>query len=298
MMAAIIPAACFVVAGYLLRRRLHLDLKPVSRVALYVFSPALVFSSLTSPGHLLRDVTGVLLFAAGMTVGALAISRGLGRAARLAPLDQAGMDLATMFPNSANLGLPIVTFGLGASSLRAAVLFVLTQIILINTVGAYVAGRVGVPPRLAIRRVAGLPAIWAALLAGIVVTAHVPVPPPLLTAARFGGDAYPPLVLVVLGGTLSQWHVGSRRGVTWIAIALRLLVMPVLAWGVARGLNLPSDTAAAVVLQTAMPVAVNTLVLAQEFSTIPETVGGIVGLSTMAAIVTVPFWLVAVARGL
>jgi predicted permease len=288
---AVVPAGLFVLAGYTLRRRLGVDLRAVSRVALYIFSPALVLSSLGTGRLPWADVLGVAGFAGAMVVAGLAIARGVGGLWRVGAGEQAALDLTTVFPNSANLGLPIVTFALGADSVRAAVLFVLTQIVLINSVGAYLAGRVGVSASRALRRLVGLPAIWVALAAMALHVVHGAWPAPVLAAARFGGQAYAPTVLVVLGGTLADWRLAQATRVTWGALALRLAIMPMVGWAVTRVLRLDPATAAAVVLQTAMPAAVNTLVLAQEFDAEAGAVGGVVGLSTVMAAVTVPVWL-------
>lgn len=41
-----VPILVIVGAGYLLRRNTDFDLRPLSRVSLYLLSPALIFSSL------------------------------------------------------------------------------------------------------------------------------------------------------------------------------------------------------------------------------------------------------------
>lgn len=289
---AIIPVMLFIGAGFILRRRLTLDLRPISRVALYVFSPALVFGSLISPQLSGHDMFGIIVFATVMVIVSLAISRVTGWMVHARRQEQAGLDLAAVFSNSANLGLPLVAFGLGGASLHAAVIFVLTQIVAVNTIGAYLAGRGGIDPRAAFRRMARLPSLWAMGIAVIVGGVHLTMPSSLLTAAQFGGQAYAPTVLVVLGGTLADWQQGDlKRPLAWVGAGLRLLVMPVIALMVVTALSLSPHTAHALVLQIAMPVAVNALILAQEFDAVPGQVSQSIALSTLGGILTIPFWL-------
>jgi hypothetical protein len=232
-----------------------------------------------------------------MVVVALLLSSAAGRAIAVEDADRASLRLAAVFPNSANLGLPIVAFALGGASLKAAVIFVLTQIVLINTVGAYVASRAHVRPGQALRRVLGLPSIWAMAFSVVLVAAHGALPPPVERAFRFGADAYAPTVLVVLGGSLAAWRPSHlTSAVPWTAAGLRLLIMPALGWALALVLRLPAPVGAAVILQTSMPMAVNTLVLAQEFRAGADRVAGLVGLTTSAALLTVPLWLITVSR--
>lgn len=289
---ALIPVVLFIGAGFTLRRRLSLDLRPVSRVALYVFSPALVLGSLVQPQLASHDIIGIVAFAIVMVIVSLVISRTMGWILHTPRPEQSGFDLVTVFSNSANLGLPLVAFSLGKPSLHTAVIFVLTQIVAVNTLGAYLAGRSGVDPRAALRRMVRLPSLWAMGIAIVMVTLHVRMPSSLLTAAQFGGQAYAPTVLVVLGSTLADWKKGNlTRPFPWISAGTRLVVMPAIATIVVHLLGVSVDTARALVLQIAMPVAVNTLILAQEFDAVPDQVSQSIAVSTVCGLLTIPAWL-------
>lgn len=289
---ALIPVALFVTAGYAVRRALGIELRPVGRVALYVFSPALVFQALVGAKLGVRDWLGIVAFAILMVVAGVMASRLLGRTLRLDAAQQAGLDLVAVFSNSANLGLPVVALSLGAAGLKVAVVYVLTQVVAVNTVGAYLAGRHGVSPGAAWRRMVRLPALWAMAGAGGLDLLHWGVPKPVLAAVSLGAQAYAPTVLLVLGGGLGDWHPGVlRTRLLWMAGALRLVLMPAVAVGLVTVLALSPAAARALVLQAAMPVAVNALILAQEFDAAPRWVGQAVFFSTLGAALTLPLWL-------
>lgn len=292
---AVVPVVIFIASGFALRRFLVLDMRSVARIALYVFSPALILSSLVAPKLSAHDIIGIVIFAILMVGAALLVSRIIGWLLHAPRPAQSGLDLVTVFSNSANLGLPMVAFSLGRSSLHAAVIFVLTQIVAVNTLGAYLAGRGGVDPRAAFGRMLRLPSLWAMAAAIVVATLHFHLPTSLLTAARFGGQAYPPTVLLVLGGTLADWKTGDfKHTIPWVSVVARLIIMPIIAVIVVNLLTLTTNTARALVLQIAMPVAVNALVLAQEFDAVPNQVGHTIALSTLGALVTIPLWLVVI----
>ncbi|MCL8207443.1 MAG: AEC family transporter [Actinomycetia bacterium] len=281
--------AAFVVAGVLLRRRLRIDSTAMSRTALYVFTPGLVFHALTQRGLSLHDLTAVVVFAAGVVLAAVLLSRGVGRALHADQGAQAALDLTTAFSNSSNLGLPLVAFTLGPRSLQAAVIYVLTQIVAVNTVGAYLASRGSMDPRAAWRRVVRLPAMWAMVAAALVDLLHWPVPQGLATATTIAGNAYSPTVLVVLGATIADWRLRDiRSAVAWWSTGLRLVVMPAVAAGLAAVLPLPPAAARALVLQIATPVAINAIILSREFEAAPEQVAQTITLSTVASALTVP----------
>ncbi len=287
-----VPVLLFIAAGFALRRRLAVDLRPVSRLSLYVFSPALVLGSLAAPRLSRHDIIGIVAFAVIILAASLTVSRLIGRLVHARAPEQSGLDLTTVFANSANLGLPMVAFSLGQSSLHAAVIFVLTQIVAVNTLGAYLAGRSRGDPRRAFRRMIRLPSLWAMMVAVLLAALHLHLPSSLLNAATFGGQAYAPTVLVVLGGTLADWQKGDlKRALPWISAVVRLMLMPVIAVLIVHLLNITPDTARALVLQIAMPVAVNALILGQEFDAVPNQVGQAIAVSTLGGILTLPAWL-------
>lgn len=289
---AMVPVIVFIGAGLILRRRLAVDFGPVSRVAIYVFSPALVFSSLVAPQLSVHDLVGIITFAAVMVIAAILVSRVTGRLIHARGPEQPGLDLVSAFSNSANLGLPLVAFSLGRPALHAAVVFVLTQVVAVNTIGAYLAGRSGVNPKAAFSRMIRLPSLWAMAIAMMAAATHLRIPGSFLTAASFGGQAYAPTVLLVLGGALADWPKKERiRPPVWSGSLIRLVIMPLIAVGVVELLAVTVPTARALVLQIAMPVAVNTLILSKEFGAGPDQVSQSIALSTLGGIVTIPLCL-------
>ena len=281
--------AVFVVAGIVLRRRLGIDSTAMSRTALYVFTPGLVFHALTQKGLSAHDLAAIVVFAASMVAAAVVLSRGVGRMLHADQGEQAALDLTTAFSNSSNLGLPLVAFTLGPTSLQAAVVFVLTQIVAVNTVGAYLASRGSMDPGAAWRRVVRLPAMWAMIAAAAVDLWHLPVPTGLATATTIAGNAYSPTVLVVLGATIADWRLADIRGaLAWWSTCLRLIAMPAVAAGIVAVLPLAAPAARALVLQIATPVAINAVILSREFQAAPEQVAQTITLSTVASTVTVP----------
>lgn len=92
---------------------------------------------------------------------------------------------------------------------------------------------------------------------------------------------------------MADWKTGDfKHTIPWVSVVARLILMPIIAVIVVNLLTLTTNTARALVLQIAMPVAVNALVLAQEFDAVPNQVGHTIALSTLGALVTIPLWLV------
>jgi hypothetical protein len=96
-----------------------------------------------------------------------------------------------------------------------------------------------------------------------------------------------PLLLLLLGMQLAQEVVIEAPQLTLVAVALRLGVSPLLAWGIAAALQLDDLATRVVVLEASMPTAVNMVLYSLEFNAQPRFVAGVVVVSTVLSLISV-----------
>jgi hypothetical protein len=135
-----------------------------------------------------------------------------------------------------------------------------------------------------------LPPVWGFAL-GIAVNLSGAALDPLVEAARWAGSPTIPLMLFVLGLTI-PWHDLRPEKPVLVALVIKLALMPLVALGVA--LAWPgklTEPAEAGVLEAAMPTMVMVIALADRFGLDTRLAGLIMGWSTLAGLVTLPFWL-------
>ena len=261
----------FAVAGLaaLAQARLRLDPATLSRSAFYLFGPALVFDSLTT-----SDVGGlVLLQMAAVVVALTAILWVLGavvaRLLRLEGPTRAAFLNAILLVNAGNYGLPVNLFAFGPAGLARAALYLTVNSVLSSSVGVYLGASSGASVWTALKRVARVPLVYAAAAGLIVNLAGWTVPEPLAKAINLLGQASVPVMLAVLGIALAetfQQGVQSRCLPALGAVtALRLVLSPLLAFLLAGWLGLDGLARDVTVLESAMPSAVMTIILAAEF---------------------------------
>ena len=106
------------------------------------------------------------------------------------------------------------------------------------------------------------------------------------------GEAAIPVALVLVGVQLSQ----IRLALGWyelFASGMRLVVSPLVAYGVSAVLKLEALDLQVLVMQSAMPAAVNNLIWVTEFGGDPPRVARTIVISTMLSFVTLPavLWL-------
>jgi predicted permease len=260
---------------------------------LYFFLPALAFG-LVATAKVDRSFIAVPLTAAAVTLIGLAAGAALYRGLpwfRATPRAAVGvLLLAAAFGNVTYLGLPVITETLGARYGYIAILYdLLAATPVLLTVGMLMAARFGsggaVSLAASLRRVLMLPPLWG-VIAGIAAHA-VPVPKTVLDAAQLMGTAVIPVMIFTVGLALDFRDI-KRLPVALPALAVKLLLAPVLAWIFARLAGMGGEVLQAVVMEGAMPVMVLLLVLADEFELDVPLAAACIAVSTVASFFTLP----------
>lgn len=300
----ILPLALVWGAGFLGRRLLHLDPRPFSRAGLYLLTPAVIFTTLMEAEITLQE-SGRILLLVLLLLSLLGI---LGRLQlyflRLSPDEGTAFLLSAVFINSVNYGFPATLLALGPEGLERAAVFAVGHAFLVNTAGAYIAarGRAG-SLREALSQVARIPMLYAVALAVVLRLAgvsfsitfslwgvEVPLLPGLYQAVKLLSQAAIPVFMLVLGMQLGVEDADPLPRRLRLPLALagltRLVLSPLLAWGLAVLLGLSGMAARASILEAAMPSAVITVILATEFDTQPRLVSRVVLWTTVLSMVT------------
>ncbi len=127
----------------------------------------------------------------------------------------------------------------------------------------------------AMKRVARNPVLIAIALGMAMNAFHIPVPDPVLTAAKFAGAGAAPLTLFALGVILSQQSIRPTGTVAGIS-ALKLIFFPLLVW-TALGLFAPgTDWRALFTLNAAGPSGAMSFALALLYGVRTDTIAPVV----------------------
>jgi len=266
----------------------------LSVAVLHFFLPALAFGLVAGSSvdrtFLAVPATAALTTLAGLGAGLLLhrLAPGL----RGLPRPAAGvLVLATTFGNVMYLGLPVITETVGERFGYVAILYdLLATTPILLTAGMLAAARFGggeASLRASLRRVLRLPPLWG-VAAGIAVQlAGLPTPAVVLDAARLMGRAVIPVMIFTVGLALDFRDL-RRVPVALPALAVKLLAVPLLAWGLGRLAGLGGDVLRSVTIEGAMPVMVLTLVIADEFRLDVPLAATCIAVSTVASFFTVP----------
>lgn len=242
----------------------------LARLVFFVLSPALLFtvladarvSDLFSPLLLVSLAAAAVAFATFGLV-ALCVWR------RRLPEALIGM-LCAGYVNANNIGIPVAVYVLGDVAYAAPVM--LLQLLLISPLALAVldARTSGVTSwRRVLAQPVRNPIIIGSAAGLLVAVTGIQVPAPVMEPFRIIGAAAVPLMLISYGISLSGTRVlqaGTGRRDVLLATAVKLLVMPAVAWALGHGVfSLTGQELFVVVALAALPTAQNVFNYAQRY---------------------------------
>ena len=288
----------FIVAGtgFVLARRVAVNVRTLSTVSFNALAPCLVFTLMVSSSISVLDFGRMALFCVlvmairGVLARLIAVPLGLDRVTR------AGFLLVVVFSNSGNFGLPVVLFAFGREALTFATVYFVIAAVLSYTVGVFLAASGRRSFLEALRGIRRVPTVYAVIAATIVLAFRVPIPIGVMRAITLMSDASLPMLMLVLGMQLQGARRPEHAGAVAVAVVLSLVVSPLLAFPLASAVGLTGPAFEAAVLQAAMPAAIVTTILAIEFDLDATFPTSVVFVSTVLSPLTVTL-LIALLRG-
>lgn len=251
----------------------------VTRLVFNIGTPCLIVASLGSANIDIdgfgRTLIATSLVIIAMGASSLAVSKLLGRDWRV-------LTSPMMYPNTGNMGLPVVLYAFGSESFAYAITVMITVSLFQFTLGAIISA--GGNPLLALLRT---PTVYAIGLSTGLLLTGTRLPTWLFNSAELISGLTIPLMLITLGASLASIRA-SNLASGLIFSALRIPLAIGLAWLVGTLLALPAQAHAVLILQMSMPVAVFTYLFAQRAGREPAYVASLVFCSTLLSIFYLP----------
>ncbi|HLR10180.1 MAG TPA: AEC family transporter [Sporosarcina sp.] len=287
----ILPVLIIFGIGFIGQKLIGFDIKSISTAALYLMSPFLAFRTFyTNPLNM--DYIYIIAFCLILTVALFAVVWITGKLMGATMPQMSAMILGGVFMNSGNYGAPVVLFAFGAIGFDYAVVMMVFQSLLMNTIGIFFASLGGEEKATlheSFQRVIRMPLIYAAFLGVGMQAIHVDLPQPLMEGISMVADASIPTVMLVLGMQLAaiQRKRVAYRYVTAVTI-IRMIASPIIAMVILLFMPVNDLLRSVLILQTAMPAAANTTMFALQFGTEPDLVSFTTFITTIISIVTIP----------
>lgn len=277
----IVPIFLAASVGFVLARRWHVDVRSVSRVTFNGLAPFLIFHLLTTTTVSASEAGQVALFTVLLVFGIGAVARIVAIPLRLSRPELAAFLIVVMFSNAGNYGMSVVLFAFGREHLARAAIYFVTSAVLMYTAGIVIASSGRQSLGQALRGLLKVPALYGVCAAVVVTGTGLALPVAILRPVELLADAAIPTMLLVLGMQLERGAWPSRPGLVAAAAALALVAAPTLGYALTQVVGLSGPARQAVIVQSGMPSAVITTILALEFDVAPAFVTAVVLATTV-----------------
>ncbi|WNK19859.1 AEC family transporter [Halomonas piscis] len=255
----------------------------VTRLVFNIGTPTLVIASLSSAEIEASNFGRTMLATALVICTMAAMTWPL---ARLLRQDWRVLLAPAMYPNTGNMGLPVVLYAFGSAGFAYGITVMVTVSLFQFTLGSVMASSGGNPLRTLVRT----PTVYAILLSLVLLLTGTDLPLWLANSVELISGFTVPLMLITLGVSLASIQVRSLRSGISFSL-LRIPVAAALAWSIGALLGLPPLAHSIVVLQMSMPVAVFNYLFAQKARREPEYVASLVFCSTLLSLLYLPLLL-------
>lgn len=292
----VIPLSIMIAIGITMERIFHLNIKTLSKLNFFVFSPAVIFHLLYTTPISAELIGKVLLFLVIFTLLQAALAEAAVRVRGLQGGMKGAMRNSILFYNSANYGIPLnqLAFAGNPYTLSVQIIVMMIQSLLPNTLGIYSVNAHKSDWRAIGRTILSQPIIYVIPVAFLLRGFHVPIPTAIDTPIEYLSNAFIGTALLTLGVQLGSmtWRI-NRSQLTNVLLSsgLRLLAGPALAaltvWGIGLFMELDWQAASALIVSSAVPTSLSSVLLAVEFDNEPEFSSQAVFVSTLISIVTV-----------
>jgi predicted permease len=292
----ILPIILLSSAGYALGKLLHIDPKSVGRVVFYVFSPVLIFDLMLKNRLDLKEAAITIAFTLSIILTMGALTYLIGRMLKLERTALTAILITTMFANTGNYGLPLVSFAFGQDALPFAGIYFVITTVLFYSLGVLIASLGHMNFKEAILGLFKVPTLYAVFLAILVNALGITLPTPLSRTVELAAGGTIPLMLVLLGLQLTNVEFSNNLRPLQLSVVLRLLVAPIGAFLFAALFGLQGFARQGAVTQASMPSMVSATVLATEYHLDAKLVTAVVFISTLLSPLTLTPLLVFLGR--
>lgn len=276
--------------GYIAQHFLKLETRVLSRFAIYILVPFLVFRTFYLQTITISYVY-LILFLISLCLISICIIHLFAKGIKASEEERCGLILSSAFMNNGNYGTPLVLFLFGEVGMKTAIVLMVLQQLLMSTLGVYYAAK-GSPfntgNKNAMKQVLRMPMIYGAMLGIIFNGLHIPLGD-VMKGIDFIADAAIPVIMVILGMQLANMTV---KNVNWkllsFSIIMRLIVSPLIAALLVWQLPINELTKQIMIIIASTPTAANTTMYAIQFQVQENNVSAATLLSTVLSLFSIP----------
>ena len=276
----ILPVIFVIFIGYLWNiYNKDFNIVAVTKLASNIALPCLIYDSITRTNLTINIffkifTSAFLVLVLGYLFGYIFI--------KIFKLPSVKLITPIMHPNSGNMGLPLALLTFGNEGLALAAGF--ASIVMVSHFTTNTAISSG---NYSVKKILLSPVLLSLIFSLIILFYKIEMPSFINNFTKILSGLVIPLVLLALGMSLTKINIKNLKIGLLIGI-FKIISGPIIGFSVVYLLNLDGIVAKVVILQSAMPAAILTYLIASENNSYDQEIGVAVFVSTIASIVSIP----------
>ncbi len=262
----LIPVLLILGTGWLLGSLFDLHRKTLSTLSLYLFTPMLIFDSISRHQQLfLPSTLKILAIITGVILITLLAIEFIAHLFHLSHGIKSMIQLTLVLSNTGNWGLPINQAAYGEQGFAIAVIILVIMAVYSNTLGIVLSASDTQNPMNSFKTLLRMPLFYVLIFALIFNFFNLPIHPLIFKPIHLVANVAIPFNLLLLGIHLSSIRFEKNLPLVLTLSCIKLFILPVLAFGLAKLLKLQGTDLKITVTQLSMPTAVYASILAGHF---------------------------------
>lgn len=285
----ILPLLLMVSTGFVIQKKYQFDVKIFSKLLYVLFIPVLVFLKIYEMQLAITVLWNTLAFF-GLLFFILYLLCKLYIKYKQISSDRASVILnSVLYYNSGNYAIPLILLVFPNNSLAFSVqvIIVVLQTLLPFTLGMVVINKGRKTRKELLMDLTRIPVIYALLLSIVFQLIPLELPASLFIPMQYVTDGFLSLALLTLGFQIANmsWKIPYRQ--VFFIHFTRLFLSPIIAIILVLLLGLSGTVAQVLIISSAVPTALNVVLLAIEYDSEPEFASQVVMSSTVLSIFSV-----------
>jgi len=260
----------------------------LSNFLLLITQPMLIISSFDFEFSQDIMINALLVLAMSVLIHVLAILVGMIVYKKYPARVRSVLKFFTVFSNCGYMGFPVLDSLFGSIGVFYGALYVIPFNVFSMSYGILVF--TGKSDKDTIKKILTHPAIISVGIGMVMFLLNIKLPEAIANAVSMVGSMTSPLSMLIVGALLAgiPFRKMFKGSEVYIGSAVRLILMPLMVYGILKLFNLPEIVFRVSVTLSAMPAAASTAIFAERYGGDSELGSRCVSISTIFSIITIP----------
>lgn len=266
------------------------DSNTLSKIVLNISLPSLIFINL-SKATIIKEILILPLTAIFIVILTVIIAYLYSRIRSYSKATTWTIILASSMMNTAFIGYPVMMGVLGNEGFVTSIFYDMVIAVMFVVFGMILVSQFGGNRREVLKNGITFMPLWAVVFGLLFNIFNIPLGYVIGSSLEYLSQATIPLIMLSLGLKINFSTVSEKIQDTIFILALRLLIAPIIIVIILKFFNVTGLIYSVAVLDSAMPIAMNTLVLSITYDLDSELMASVIFLSTLLCVITLPLFI-------